>query len=258
MLPYAAMMTGQRKLAMRQVRALVAGLSPEYLKENALQAEGMLALPLEVLVRFGRWEEILAEPDNYPEYAAFSRAFHHAARATALVAKGDAVKARAEQTKYRELTQLVPAETYIGNNTAAAVNAIADEMLEGEILVREGKLDEGVAKLTDAITKQDALVYDEPPGWMIPVRHTLGASLMQAGRFTEAEQVYREDLKRLPDNGWSLLGLADSLREQEKTGAELDATEAKFKQTWAKADTKITSSCLCQPKQASTNGRDET
>ncbi len=253
MLAYAAMMTGQRELAMKHVRALVAGLAPQYLKENALQMEGMLALPLEVLVRFGRWDEILAEPDNYPEYAAFSRAFHHAARATALAAKGDTVKAREEQARYHELAQLVPAETYISNNTAAAVNAVADDMLEGEILVREGKLDEGLAKLSDAIKKQDALKYDEPPGWMIPVRHTLGASLMKAGRFAEAEKVYREDLKLLPDNGWSLLGLADSLREQKKTDDELAATETKFRQIWAKADTKITSSCLCQPKQASTN-----
>jgi cytochrome c-type biogenesis protein CcmH/NrfG len=89
---------------------------------------------------------------------------------------------------------------------------------------------------------------------MIPVRHTLGATLMRAGRPADAEQVYREDLKRLPDNGWSLLGLADSLREQKKEGAELKATRAKFDKIWANADVKITSSCLCQPgKTASLN-----
>jgi cytochrome c-type biogenesis protein CcmH/NrfG len=90
--------------------------------------------------------------------------------------------------------------------------------------------------------------YDEPPGWMIPVRHTLGATLMRAGRYADAEQVYRDDLKRLPDNGWSLLGLADSLREQKKEGAELKATRTKFEKIWSKADLKITSSCLCQPR----------
>ncbi len=124
-------------------------------------------------------------------------------------------------------------------------------MLEGEILVREGKLDEGLAKLNAAVQAEDAMKYDEPPGWMIPVRHTLGATLMRAGRVAEAEQVYRDDLKRVPENGWSLLGLADSLREQKKAGEELAATKARFDKVWAKADLKITSSCLCQPKAAS-------
>ncbi len=89
--------------------------------------------------------------------------------------------------------------------------------------------------------------YDEPPGWMIPVRHTLGATLMRTGRFAEAEQVYRTDLKRVPDNGWSLFGLAESLKAQKKSEVEVAATKARFQKIWAKADLKITSSCLCQP-----------
>jgi cytochrome c-type biogenesis protein CcmH/NrfG len=70
---------------------------------------------------------------------------------------------------------------------------------------------------------------------------------MHAGRFAEAEQVYRDDLKRLPENGWSLFGLSQALAAQEKDGAELEATRARFKKVWAKADVKITSSCLCRP-----------
>ncbi len=106
---------------------------------------------------------------------------------------------------------------------------------------------EQVLYLEKAIKAKDALVYDEPPGWLIPVRHSLGATLMQHGRFAEAEQVYREDLKRLPANGWSLYGLAESLRAQRKDPAEAKVTKAKFQKLWANSDTKITSSCLCQP-----------
>ena len=97
-------------------------------------------------------------------------------------------------------------------------------MVEGEILVRENKLDAGIAELREAIRLEDALNYDEPPGWLIPVRHSLGATLMQNGRYAEAEQVYREDLARLPDNGWSLYGLARSLRAKEEP-EEAAATE---------------------------------
>src|SRR6266513_473244 len=93
-----------------------------------------------------------------------------------------------------------------------------------------------------------ALKYDEPPGWMIPVRHSLGAVLMKQQRFAEAEQVYRDDLARLPKNGWSLLGLAESLRKQKKNPDEVARIQAKFEKVWAKADLMIISSCLCQPK----------
>ena len=120
-------------------------------------------------------------------------------------------------------------------------------MVEGEILIAEGKIDSGIEQLRAAIQKEDALKYDEPPGWMIPVRHSLGAVLMKQQRFAEAEQVYRDDLARLPENGWSLLGLAESLRKQRKNGHEVAQTEAKFKKVWAKADLTITTSCLCQP-----------
>ena len=119
-------------------------------------------------------------------------------------------------------------------------------MLEGEILIRDGKLDRGLAELRTAVNAEDALNYDEPPGWILPVRHSLGANLMQAGRFAEAEQVYRDDLARLPENGWSLFGLARSLELQHKSD-EAAPVEARFQKIWSKADVQITSSCLCQP-----------
>ena len=120
-------------------------------------------------------------------------------------------------------------------------------MLEGEILIAEGALENGLSELRTAVAAEDALKYDEPSGWLIPVRHSLGATLMRLGRFAEAEQVYRDDLARVPENGWSLFGLAESLRAQKKHDETVAAMKTKFEKIWAKADLKITSSCLCRP-----------
>jgi tetratricopeptide (TPR) repeat protein len=247
MLAYAAMMTGQGELALKHIRALVAGLPPEFMAEFALVAEAWLATPLEVLVRFGRWDEILAEP-LHPPAEKFTHAFQHAARGIAFAAKGDLAAARREQALYLTAAQAVPADQIAaGNNTCRDVLAIVTHMLAGEILVREAdQLDAGLAELRAAIALEDKLRYDEPPGWMIPVRHSLGAALMKHRRYAEAEQVYRDDLARLPGNGWSLFGLAESLDMQRKH-PEANLVRAQFTKVWAKADTSISSSCLCLP-----------
>ena len=118
-------------------------------------------------------------------------------------------------------------------------------MVDGEILVREGKSEEGLKKLREAVKLEDDLRYDEPPAWMIPARHSLGAALLRVNKAAEAEQVYRDDLTKLPGNGWSLLGLAQTLRILGKAD-EAVTYEAQFEKVWAKADVKIKSSCLCQ------------
>jgi tetratricopeptide (TPR) repeat protein len=247
MLAYAAMMTGQRDLAMKHIRAMVAEMPSEFLTENALQAEGNVAMPLEVMVRFGLWDDILAEPHLYTDKMWFTCALHHAARAIAYAAKGDTASARNAENVFVERAKLVPKEDFLGNNSCEALLAVAIPMVEGEILIAEGKIDRGIEQLRAAIQKEDALKYDEPPGWLIPVRHSLGAVLMKQQRFAEAEQVYRDDLARLPENGWSLLGLAESLRKQKKNADEIAQTQTKFEKVWAKADLTITTSCLCQP-----------
>src|SRR6266513_2209748 len=247
MLAYAAMMTGQRDLAMKHIRAMVAEMPSEFLTEDALQAEGNVAMPLEVMVRFGLWDDILAEPERYTDYMPFTRAFHHAARAIAYAAKGDTLNARKAQSVFLERAKLVPKEASVGNNSCETILGVVTSMVEGEILIAEGKIDSGIEELRAAIKKEDVLKYDEPPGWLIPVRHSLGAVLMNHQRFAEAEQVYREDLARVPENGWSLLGLAESLRKQKKNADEAAQTQAKFEKVWVKADLTITTSCLCQP-----------
>jgi tetratricopeptide (TPR) repeat protein len=248
MLAYAALMTGQSKLAMRYVREMIKDLPAEFVKENAALVESFGAVPMEVMVRFGKWDDILAEPENYPDYMPFARAFHHGARAVAFAAKSNTENARKEQAFFRELVQRVPKETAVSNNTAESIIALANHMIEGELLIAEGKLDPGLDELRAALTLEDALKYDEPPAWMIPLRHTIGANLMNAGRFAEAEQVYRDDLKRLPENGWSLFGLSQALAAQQKDDVELQSARARFEKVWVKADVKITSSCLCRPR----------
>ena len=243
MLAYAAMMTGQRTLAVEHIAAMVANFPEEDMKDFGLEA--FAAMPYEVLVRFGRWDEILAKPDH-PDWMPFSRALRHAARAVALAAKSNTKAARAEQALYTAEAERVPADELSGNNTSRQVLTVATPMVEGEILYREGRVDEGLAKLRAAVQAEDALRYDEPPGWLLPVRHSLGAVLMQERRYAEAEQVYRDDLARLPGNGWSLFGLAESLRYQRKH-TEAEPVERQFKAVWAKSEVELHSSCLCQP-----------
>ena len=245
MLAYAAMMTGQKQLAVQHIREMIQGIPEEDIKKYAEVVEPLCAEPYEVLIRFGLWDEILAEPDH-PEFEVFARAFRHAARGIAYAAKGDTKSARAEQSAFLEAAKLIPAENKFLNNSCASVLKIVTPMLNGEILVREGDLDGGLAELRKAVGAEDALNYDEPPGWILPVRHSLGANLMQAGRYAEAEQVYRDDLAHLPENGWSLYGLARCLQLQGKRN-EASAVQTRFQKVWANADMQITSSCLCQP-----------
>jgi len=245
MLAYAAMMTGQGELAVSHIQAMVADIPEGTLKEFASYSDGFVAMPYEVLLRFGRWDEVLAMPEP-ADYLPFTRAFRHAARGIALAAKGDVKAARGEQEQFLAAAKLIPADDIMGNNPTRDIAAVAAHMLAGEILFRDGQVDAGLAELREAVKGDDALHYDEPPPWILPARHSLGAALMQAGRYAEAEQVYRDDLRHLPDNGWSLFGLAQSLDRQDRHQEAMEA-EARFAKMWSKADIQIHSSCLCQP-----------
>jgi tetratricopeptide (TPR) repeat protein len=245
MLAYAAMMTGQSELAISQVRTMAASMPDDFLKDFALFVDAYMAMPYEVLLRFGRWDDVIAAPDH-PEYLPFARAMRHAARGIAFAAKGDTAAARTEQQAYLAMAKLVPPGTSAGPVDVQTIIAVATPMLEGEILYRDGKIEDGLAALRSAVKAEDALRYFEPPAWFLPVRHALGAALMRSGQYAEAEQVYREDLKRLPENGWSLYGLAESLRVRGKKD-EAAPVDARFKTVWRVADVRIKSSCMCQP-----------
>jgi tetratricopeptide (TPR) repeat protein len=202
-------------------------------------------MPYEVLMRFGRWEEILAEPMPAP-YLPFTRSMHHAARAVALAALDRPDEARVEQQAFLEERANVPEDAPFGNNLARDLLAVAEHLVEGEILYREGEKKEGIDELYEAARLEDALAYDEPPDWIQPIRHALGATLLQEKRYADAETVYREDLATWPENGWSLYGLGRALRLRGKND-EAAAVEARFAEVWKHADTPLKSSCFCQP-----------
>ena len=210
---------------------------------NAAIVDGFYAMPIEVLVRFGRWEDVLKEPEPAERFP-LARAMRHAARGVAHAALGKPAEARAEQKSFRAAIDAIAQGGSFGNNRAADILAVADRLLEGETLVAEGKVAGGLEVLREAVEKEDALKYAEPPDWIHPVRHALGATLLKAGKAAEAETVYREDLERWPSNGWSLYGLARSVEAQGKDAAEV---RKQFDESWKRADVKLSSSCFCQP-----------
>jgi len=244
MLAFAAMMRGQSALAIATINEMVQEMPEDWAKENPLLADNFAPMPIEVLIRFGKWDEVLAVPEP-GEHLPLARAMRHCARGIALAAKGDVEGARESQRRFEEARGKVPKESFIGNNPGADLLGVAEAMLEGEILVRAGKTEAGLAQLREAVTREDKLRYSEPPDWIHPVRHALGATLLTDGQYAEAEKVYREDLARLPGNGWSLLGLSRSLELQRKP--EHERVRKQFEEAWGDSDIRIRSSCLCQP-----------
>lgn len=245
MLAYAAIMRGESKRAIQAMDNMIAGVPLEWGKENAAIADGFVAMPIEMRVRFGKWDEVLAMPEP-PEHFPLARALRHAARGIAYAAKGNVTQARAEQAAFGQAQARVSPEATFGNNLAANILRVAEQMLVGEIEFRAGDIEKGLDALRQAVKHEDQLRYDEPPDWILPVRHALGAALLKCGRYAEAEQVYRDDLARLPENGWSLYGLARCLEKQDKA-KEAAQVMARFRDVWRDADVQITSSCLCLP-----------
>jgi tetratricopeptide (TPR) repeat protein len=125
--------------------------------------------------------------------------------------------------------------------SASAILSVALEALAGEISARQGHYDDAIAHLDKAVRLEDALEYSEPRDWHYPMRHSLGAVLLEAGRPAEAEVVYWDDLRRNPENGWALFGLMQSLRAQGKKDQAADI-EARFRKAWARADVTLTAS----------------
>src|SRR5260370_42456896 len=135
MLAYAAMMTGQRDLAVGHIRAMVKEIPEDVLKEYAMFGEGFMAMPYEVMIRFGMWDDILAEADH-PDFMAFTRAFRHAARGIAYAAKGDSKAARTEQAAYVEASRLVPDTNLFGNTSYHAFTTIFTSIHHDHIRLR--------------------------------------------------------------------------------------------------------------------------
>jgi tetratricopeptide (TPR) repeat protein len=238
----AAAMDGQSGKALEAARELARENPPEMLAQMpAMEYVGVT--PLFVLLRFGRFEEVLAEPAPDPALA-FNTAIWHYARGLASLRTGRIDDARAELAKLEAAAAAMPAERLMAQvNSARALLEIASHDLAGELAAAEGHFDLAIRELRQAVALQDRLRYMEPPPWYFPERQALGAVLLRAGRPKQAEAVYREDLARNPGNGWALYGLAESLRAQKKR-ATADDVEAQFREAWARSDVTITASRL--------------
>ncbi len=235
---FAAEMAGRSAEAVEAARQTAGGVDPELMDQPGLAAlQHYLVTPLFAFVRFGRWEEILGEPRPaglpYPTGIwRYARALAHAARDEP--ARAEEELAALERIRRAEAERLED-EMIWGINSAASVLEIAATVVKGELAAARGDPGAAVRHLERGVALEDDLLYDEPPTWHLPVRHRLGAALLEAGRPAEAEAVYRKSLERFPENGWSLRGLARALRAQGRSD-EAAAVDERFRKAWAKAD----------------------
>jgi len=235
-----AAMQGRGAETIRAAREFADAAPAEMIKEMPDMETAPVA-PFVALVRFGRWDDVLRYPAPPREWS-YTRGVWHYARGLALNAKGQAAEARQELSALDALLQTVPEERTVAFFFRARnMLQLAANVLAGELAAKAGDMATAERLLRAAVTEQDTHWFTEPPPWYFPVRQTLGAVLLQAGRPREAEQVYREDLARNPDNGWSLFGLTQSLRAQ-GNAAEAARADAAFKKAWAKADVQLSSS----------------
>ncbi|HEY9292839.1 MAG TPA: hypothetical protein VIP98_16290 [Microlunatus sp.] len=256
---YGALFAGKSEVALQTAelieRAVPEGLLRQQNPPMADWAEGLLAMRVHVLVRFGRWDEILALPfpDDQDLYCT-STAMQHYARGISYAITGDHDHAQQEQQLFRKAVESVPESRTLFNNTCRDILGIASAMLDGEIAYRSGDFETGFAQLRKAIELDDTLPYDEPWGWMQPTRHAYGALLLEQNRVAEAEAVYRADLgfdlsvprsQQHPNNVWALHGYHECL---ERLGKHEQAMIIKQQLDFAlaQADVPIASSCFCR------------
>lgn len=241
---YGGMFEGRREVALDAARELVREIPAELLAEVPDLLDVFVATPYHVLVRFGRWDEILAEPEPAGDLFA-ARAVWRYARGVALASLGRVQEAETEQRAFLEAKAAVPQTRLLFNNPVSEILGVAEKVLAGEIAYRRGEHERAFELLREAVVLDERLNYDEPWGWMEPARHALGALLTEQGRHAEAIEVYRANLERYPENGWALHGLAECLSA---TGAEAEAAgvRRRFERAWARADTEIPGSCFCR------------
>ncbi|MEV0641788.1 hypothetical protein AB0I77_44085 [Streptomyces sp. NPDC050619] len=256
---YGAMFLGRREVALEAAERLEAAVPEELLRvpspPMADWLEAFLAMRVHVLIRFGRWADILSLPlPADPDLYCMTTAMLHYGRGVAYSATHRIAEAESERRLFREAVLRVPETRMLFNNTCAAILAIASAMLDGELEYRKGHYDAAFAALERSIELDDTLPYDEPWGWMQPTRHAYGALLLEQGRVAEAEAVYRADLGldgtlpralQHPGNVWALHGLHECLVRLGKTG-EAQIVSQQLRLAAAMADVPIEASCFCR------------
>jgi tetratricopeptide (TPR) repeat protein len=232
-LAFAATMAGRKAPALEAARA-VAGKPPAEYLEAVPEMQLWSVFPALTHLTFGEWDAVLAAPIP-PESQWFGRAMAQYARGVALAAANRGSEAAPLVAALAAAAAAAPD----GDHKAAV--QIAQHVLLGEIAARAGNHTEAIPHFEQAAQLEDDMMYYEPPVWFYPVRHSLGAALLAAGRFADAERVYREDLKRFPANGWALYGLSKALHAQNKH-AEAAEADAQFARAWQGSDVTLTGS----------------
>lgn len=237
---FAATAEGNSKIAIEAARKAASQINDDTLKAVPLLA-GFRVVPYFALTRFGKWDEMLREPEP-PPISAYLTGMWHYARATAFLGKGQMDSAEQEFAKLKELmADKSLDQPLFSPNTGRNVLTIGQEVLAGEIAAAKKNYDEAVAHLERAVRLEDALVYTEPAEFHYPPRLALGAVLLEAKRPAEAETVYWEDLRRNRENGWALYGLMQALKAQGKN-EDAALVEARFKKAWSRADVTLSAS----------------
>lgn len=202
------------------------------------------ATPLLAYTRFGKWNDILTIPAPNPEIKHLTLIQHYA-RGMAFIRKGNIIEAEEELNAIGTLKEDPELETLVATANNASIHAanIAYEIVAGELAALKGDVPKAIAHLEKAVVFEDGLTYTEPAAWHIPTRQNLGAVLMKAEKFEEAEKIFKEDLDVLRQNGWSLMGLHNSLKAQGKL-KEADAIKQEFEKAWQHSDIIINTSVL--------------
>ena len=257
---YGAMFLGQYRPAIHAAEEMISStLTTELLRvESPPMAdwlEGFVSIKQHVLIRFGRWEEIIAQelPEDQELYCVTTAMIRYA-KAVALASTGNVPASERESALFDEALSRVPDSRYIFNNTCLDILAIAREMMLGEIEYRKGNFDLAFDHLGKSVELDDSLPYDEPWGWMQPARHALGALLLEQARVEEACRIYREDLgygdtisraSQHPDNVWSLHGYHECLIRLGRT-AEAELIEQRLNLANSRTDMPVAASCFCR------------
>src|SRR5690349_8717000 len=230
---YALNMLGRSEAAIKTAQQIAMKVPPEVIKQIP-PFEYYSPTLLYTLARFSRWNEILKQPPPVKDLR-FTTGMWHYVRALAYTATSRPDSAAAESDAVAGIANATPAEEMMNLNSARSLLAVAQSHLAGEMAAKAGKIDDAISQLQLAVKAEDELTYDEPPAWYMPMRQRLGAILLEANRPKQAEKVFREDLTRRPENGWSLAGLAQSLKAQNKH-KEAAKIQARFETAWSSAD----------------------
>ncbi|MGD9853003.1 MAG: hypothetical protein AB7T38_17265 [Nitrospirales bacterium] len=240
----AAIKTGQRQVAMQAAQGAASKVNPEMMRDPGFAGtlQHFWLLPLYTQALFGQWSDILQSPEP-PADLVYPRGIWRYARGLAFLRQGQMEEASAELNQLKLIAEdpAIGALTIFDLNEVSPLLRLAEAILAGELAAAREDFEVSLGHLRKAVQIEAGLNYTEPKDWYLPPRQALGAVLLKAGRPAEAEQVYREDLIVHPQSGWSLFGLLQSLRAQNKT-SEAEAIQPVFEQAWSEADVMLTNS----------------